>query len=127
MKTKEIGDYGERLAIGYLRRRFYRILERNYSSKHGEIDIIAKKKKRIVFIEVKTRRDCPESIKRYGRAAAAVNYEKRQHIRYAVKDYLRRNNTSLSPRIDIIEVYFSPDNIRKHRIVHIENAFGEKG
>lgn len=127
MNTKQKGDYGEKAAVRYLRRKFYRILERNYSTGHGEIDIIAKKKGHIVFCEVKTRKDSPCSIERYGRAARAVNYEKRQHIRYAAKEYLRNHNTDLIPRIDIIEVYFSPDNIRKHRIVHIESAFGEKG
>lgn len=126
MNTKATGDYGEKLAVRYLRRKFYRILARNYSSKHGEIDIIAKKKGYIVFFEVKTRKDSSFAIEKYGRAAKAVNFEKRGHIRYTVKDYLRNNNSSLTPRIDIIEVYLSPDNIKKHRIVHIENAFGEK-
>ena len=116
---KEIGDYGERLARRYLRRRLYRIVETNYTTKHGEIDIIAKKGRYIVFLEVKARN--AENTETFGRPALAVNYAKREHMRTAIKLYLARNNTALIPRIDIIEVYLSE---KGHRIEHIKNAFG---
>ncbi|MBR6513977.1 MAG: YraN family protein [Clostridia bacterium] len=119
---KETGDYGERLAKRYLRFRFYRILETNYKTRHGEIDIIAKKGKHIVFIEVKTRKQ--EHTEVYGRPALAVNYQKREHMRYSIKSYLARSNSKLIPRIDIIEVYLSE---KGHRIEHIKNAFGAQG
>lgn len=125
MSTKEIGDYGERLAVRYLRFRGYRILDRNYMSKHGEIDIIARKKDYLVFVEVKTRTN--QDVERYGRPAKAVNYCKREHIRYAIKDYLRTVNNKCKLRIDIIEVYLTSENSRKYRIEHIQNAFGGKG
>ncbi|MBR5515840.1 MAG: YraN family protein [Clostridia bacterium] len=124
MSKKEIGDYGEKLAQRYLRRRFYRIIETNYKTKHGEIDIIAKNRKHLVFCEVKTR-SCTEALKYFGNPASAVNYKKQQHILSAVKEYLYFNNTSLNPRIDIIEVYLDFENRKKYRIEHIENAFGE--
>ena len=121
MNKKEIGDYGERLARRYLRFRFYRILETNYKTRHGELDIIATRGKNIVFVEVKTRKE--EHTESYGRPAKAVDYNKRQHMRYSIKSYLARSNTTLSPRIDIIEVYLSG---KGHRIEHIKNAFGAK-
>ena len=119
---KEIGDYGEAIAQRYLRRRFYRIVETNYKTKHGEIDIIATKGRYIIFVEVKSRKE--EHTETYGRPAVAVNYRKREHIRYALKNYLLRNNTKLIPRIDIIEVYLSE---KGHRVEHIKNAFGAQG
>ncbi|MBR4880673.1 MAG: YraN family protein [Clostridia bacterium] len=119
MDNKEIGDYGERLARRYLKLRLYRIIDTNYKTRHGEIDIIAKKGRYIVFVEVKTRKE--EHTESYGRPALAVNYQKRQHIRHGVKSYLVRSNTDLSPRIDIIEVYLRE---KGHRIEHIKNAFG---
>ncbi len=122
MSTKKIGDYGEKLARRYLWLHGYRVIEKNYKSRHGEIDVIAKRGKYIVFVEVKTRSE--ENVSRYGRPARAVNYEKRQHIRYSVNEYLRGRNNKKQPRIDIIEVYLSGG---KHRIEHIKNAFGAKG
>ena len=119
MNTKEIGDYGEAIARRYLRRRLYRILETNYKTKHGEIDIIAKKGRYIVFCEVKTRR--AEHTDTFGRPAYAVNYAKREHMRTAIKLYLARNKTALIPRIDIIEVYLDE---KGHRTEHIKDAFG---
>lgn len=124
MTTKEIGDYGEKLAVKYLRRKFFRIVERNYRGRHGEIDIIAKNRKYLIFCEVKTRKET-EDLKYFGKPASAVNYKKQRHILSAVKEYLCCDNSKRIPRIDIIEVYLEPENIRKYRIEHIENAFGE--
>ena len=122
MNKKEIGDYGETLARRYLKRRLYRIVETNYKTKHGEIDIIAQKGRYIVFVEVKSRKE--EYTETYGRPATAVNYTKREHIRYAMKNYILRNNIKHIPRIDVIEVYLSE---KGHRIEHIKNAFGAQG
>ena len=122
MNTKAIGDRGEKLARRYLWFHGYRVIEKNYRARHGEIDIIAVKGRYIVFVEVKTRNEA--NVARFGRPARAVNYEKRQHIRYSVSEYLRGRNIKKQPRIDIIEVYLSG---RKHRIEHIVNAFGGRG
>lgn len=122
MNTKDIGDYGEALAVKYLKRRLYRIVETNYKAKHGEIDIIASKGRYIVFVEVKSRK--AEHAERYGRPAYAVNYSKREHIRSAIRSYLFFSHTKLRPRIDIIEVYLSE---KGHRIEHIKDAFGAEG
>lgn len=53
--TKHLGNAGEEEAASYLKKRGYKILERNYRTKFGEIDIVASKKRAIVFVEVKTR------------------------------------------------------------------------
>ncbi len=55
MKTKQVGEIGEDLAEKYFRRQGYRIIERNFYTRFGEIDIIVKKKNVLVFVEVKVR------------------------------------------------------------------------
>ena len=80
MKTKKrlIGDFGERMAARFLRRHGYRIVARNYRAGHLELDIVAKNRSEIVFVEVKTRSvvslddDMP-----YGPPSAAVNRAKK--------------------------------------------------
>lgn len=55
MRQKSLGNLGENLALKYLKNNGYQIITRNFSSKFGEIDIIAKEDSTLVFIEVKTR------------------------------------------------------------------------
>ena len=117
-----IGRGGEDIATEWLRERGYYIVERNWRIGHYEIDIIAQKGRYIVFVEVKSRKE--EYTETYGRPATAVNYTKREHIRYAMKNYILRNNIKHIPRIDVIEVYLSE---KGHRIEHIKNAFGAQG
>ena len=71
MKTEKRarGDRGEDAAVGYLRRRLYRILDRNYRAGGAEIDIVAKRGKTLAFVEVKTRRLEPGSETRLTRPA----------------------------------------------------------
>ena len=123
MTPSKLGKYGEKLAARYLRKNGYRIVCKNYVCPFGEIDIIAKNKTHLVFCEVKTRTDS-ENLKKYGRPARAVNADKRRHILLSARDYLRHANNRLLQRIDIIEVYVSPESKHKYRIEHIPGAFG---
>ena len=120
------GAYGERCAARWLRLRGYRIVGRNEEMRRGEIDIIAKRGKYIVFCEVKTRTESP-ALEIYGRPATAVNRTKREHFVGAVKEYLALHPTNKQPRIDIIEVYLDPQKKRRHRVVQIKSAFGADG
>ncbi|MBQ7160359.1 MAG: YraN family protein [Clostridia bacterium] len=119
------GARGERYAARWLRLHGYRVVGRNVEMRSGEIDIIAKRGKYLVFCEVKTRTETP-ALAVYGRPALAVNREKRRHIVYAAKQYLRLYPSKKQPRFDIIEVYLDPDNKRKHRIEQLINAFGDE-
>lgn len=120
MKTKTIGDYGERIAARYLSRHGYRIIERNYK-KAGifEIDIIAYDGDCLCFIEVKTRtRDD------YGLACEAVNYSKQRKIIKGASVYLALNNIDCPTRFDVVEVYVKDMNFfSKKKINIIKNAF----
>lgn len=106
------GSIGEFNAIKYLENKKYKILEKNYKNKLGEIDIIASFKNAIVFIEVKRRITLA-----FGRPGEAVGVYKQQKIRKIASLYLIKNKLTNSPcRFDVIEVL---DN----EINHIENAF----
>ena len=120
------GDLGERAAVRYLRFRFYRILDRNFRAGGAEIDIIAKKGKTLVFVEVKTRRVAPDDADRLTRPAAAVTRDKQEHIVRAAKIRLAQRPTpDCSIRFDVIEVYLDPrtDRDRVIRIEHVKAAF----
>ena len=100
---KQIGDYGEDLACEYLIKNNYKIIERNFRCKQGEIDIIAKdiKKNELVFIEVKTRLNF-----HFGSPAQSVNNIKQMHIINASKYYIyKKSLNSCFIRFDVIEVF----------------------
>ncbi len=111
--NQKIGRLGEYLATKYLQKLGYSIIERNFRCRQGEIDIIAKYRKELIFIEVKTRTNL-----NYGNPAEAVTLIKQKHIQKATQYYVYKNNLFNSfIRIDIIEVY-----IKKHeyKINHIK-------
>lgn len=106
------GDIGEALVVKFLKKKKYKILETNYTSKLGEIDIIALKDKTIVFIEVKARES-----KAFGRPCEAVTPYKQQKIRTVANYFLMLKGwTEENARFDVIEVLDGEIN-------HIENAF----
>ncbi len=100
--NKKIGNRGEELAEKFLQEQGYTIIERNFTCRQGEIDIIAKdnKQKELVFLEVKTR-----TSKKFGNAAEAVNKIKQKHIYQCAKYYIYINKIYNIPiRFDIIEI-----------------------
>lgn len=117
--SKDIGAYGERIAASYLKKHRYKIVECNFHSAHGEIDIIAQNKEYLVFVEVKARRDDPKHFADYGLPCEAVNKTKQQHILYTARLYLEKHPCDKAVRFDVVEVYLSE---RPH-VRHIENAF----
>lgn len=84
---KNLGKTGEDLALDYLKSHGFFVLERNFISKFGEIDIIAKKGLNLYFIEVKTRSNL-----KYGEPFEAVNKRKIFYIKKASQYYLLKNN-----------------------------------
>ncbi len=113
MNTKILGASGEQQAAEFLKEKGYKILETNFSNKIGEIDIIAKDKEFVVFVEVKAR-----SSKAFGLPSEAVNFHKQQKIRKVALSYLKSKKIleKVQCRFDVVEVL--GDEIR-----HIENAF----
>lgn len=84
-----LGKTGEDLALDFLKSHNFSVLEKNFRSKFGEIDIIAKKNDSIYFIEVKTR-----SNTNHGKPFESVNKRKVYHIKKTAQFYLLKNNSS---------------------------------
>jgi putative endonuclease len=99
-----LGQKGEELAIAKLRELKYKIIERNYRCPLGEIDIIAREKNTLVFVEVKTR-----ATRDFGGPAAAVNRHKQRHLSRAALTYLNQNQIRDMPaRFDVVTVEWTP-------------------
>ena len=111
-----LGKVGEDLACEELVRRGYAILERRYRTRYGEIDIIARVKDTVVFVEVKTRAG-----DQYGGGLAAVTPRKQQQIVRVAPDWLVRRRWSDRPcRFDVVTVDFEKG---QPRIEVFQHAF----
>jgi putative endonuclease len=111
-----LGKKGEELALAQLKALKYRILERNFKCRLGEIDIIARDKNTLVFIEVKTR-----ATKDFGGPAAAVNERKQRQLSKVALTYLNQKNLHTVPaRFDVVAIELIPPS---PRIEVIRNAF----
>lgn len=116
-KRLALGKKGEDLAAWYLQERGYSIVLRNYRERSGEIDIIARDGKTLVFVEVKTRQTGASYF-----PAEAVTRRKQAQIGRVAQEYLLRRNLYNEPaRFDVVSVSMSPDG--KAAIEHIANAF----
>ena len=118
-KTDLLGPWGETLAAAYLQKKCYQIVACNYKCRFGEIDLIAKNRKEIVFVEVKLRKSAD-----FVQAREYVGYQKQNRIRTTAEIWLQANPTELQPRFDVIEIY-APDGMAttKPQIIHLEDAF----
>jgi len=115
MSNIEIGKYGENLACEFLINKGYVIVDRNYKfSRYGEIDIIAKDKDELCFVEVKTRRT-----DKFGTPMEAITKDKLLKILSCIKNYT--SNTDLKykrTRIDAISIELSE---KEPKITHVKN------
>ena len=116
-KKQKIGSKGENLACRYLINNKYKIVERNFRCRQGEIDIIAYdyESLELVFFEVKTRTNFY-----YGFPSEAVNTQKQRHIMNSIKYYLYGNKIEDTYiRIDVIEIVFYKG---KYKLNHLKNV-----
>ena len=113
---QQFGKESESLAVGMLKKKGYQILETNYMTKLGEIDIIAKDGKALVFIEVKARKT-----QRYGDPKFSITPHKQKKISMAALYYLKETGQmNTKARFDVVTVksHFNPPKIEI-----IKNAF----
>lgn len=118
MKTKrqKFGEQGEALAARHLKKAGYKIIETNYRTRLGEIDIIAKDKDTIVFVEVKTRTSV-----HFGSPKWAVTPQKQKKISMVALYYLKATDQSTArARFDVVAVISNRD---KPQVEIIKNAF----
>ena len=114
MKNKTLGNAGEDLACRYLEKQGYEVLERNkHYSKFCEIDIIAKHKSTIVFVEVKTRKT-----NEFGTPSEAITKTKYENLKKGIQFYLSENKVK-DFRIDVIGITLKPEL----KIEHLKNIY----
>ena len=113
------GAWGEALAAEYLRKKRYTLVAAGFQCKFGEIDLIVRDRKHLVFVEVKLRRS-----PKFAKASEYVDWRKQDRIRITASVYLSSHPTSLQPRFDVIEIY-APEGTatEKPEIYHLEDAF----
>ena len=113
------GAWGEALAAEYLRKKRYDIIASGYRCRFGEIDLVVRDRKHLVFVEVKLRKTST-----FAQAKEYVDFNKQKRLRMTAAMYLSEYPTELPARFDVIEVY-APDGpaTKKPEIIHMEDAF----
>lgn len=115
---RRLGTKGERAAESLLRRRRYRILERNYACRYGEADIVADDSGTLVFVEVKTR-----VTGRYGPPEISVTPRKQRRYSRVALHYMKEHGVSDVPvRFDVVSIIMTDEGKVLQREV-IPNAF----
>ena len=113
------GAWGEALAAEYLRKKHYTPVAAGYRCKFGEIDLIVKDRRHLVFVEVKLRRSAG-----FARAMEYVDRRKQDRLRITASIYLSQYPTKLQPRFDVIEIYAPAGTMTQNpEIYHLEDAF----
>ena len=114
----KVGKIGEALAIEHFKARGYEIRAQNYRTRSGEIDLIVQRGKRVVFVEVKTRRSS-----KFGIPQAAVTPTKQRQISKIALSYLQKHKLLDVPcQFDVVAIVLSW-NFELIKLQHIENAF----
>lgn len=118
-QKQKTGNYGEELAVKFLQQNGYEIVEQNYRFGHGEIDIVAKDKNTLVFVEVKYRNNLE-----FGPPVLAVTKTKQKQVRKIAEMYINEKEKQVKfedARIDVIAILKLPNH--EPKINHIINAF----
>jgi len=120
MKKQETGKLGEQVACKALEKQGYRILEKNYRCRYGEIDIVARQRDYIVFIEVRSKTG-----NAFGTPEESVTAAKKNKLIATALDYLSSHpGLPENWRIDFVAVELNPAGGEPKRIEIIENALG---
>ncbi|MDO8524755.1 MAG: YraN family protein [bacterium] len=121
-QNQKIGQIGEDIATDYLKKKGYKILERNFKTKWGELDIVASHKRTIVFVEVKTliKKTASEFL-----PEDEITYHKAQQLQKMTQIYLSHKKLPLDvdQQIDIMAIEFN--TIDDYVVRHTENAIGD--
>jgi putative endonuclease len=113
---QRLGQWGEQVAADYLAARGYAVLERNFRTRHGELDIVARREDALIFVEVKTRASSA-----YAFPEEAVTRRKQLHLLSAAEDYLESNPQSGPTwQVDVIAVEGRPGT--EPIVTHFENV-----
>jgi putative endonuclease len=116
-QNQRIGAEGEELAAAHLTAKGYRIIERNYRCKGGELDIIARDGKTLVFVEVKTRRNAAFGVPQM----AVTPFKQRQIMKAALTWLAHHRQQDAAARFDVLAITMRGN--ASPQIEHIESAF----
>lgn len=117
LSRAELGALGEQLAVGHLTDAGLRVLDRNWRTRHGELDVVARDGDSLVFCEVKARRGTG-----YGAPAAAVTPAKQQRLRSLALQWLAAHDEHARDlRFDVVSVLVRPG--RPPEVTHLRGAF----
>lgn len=115
MDRQSLGKLGEQVAATYLKNQGYEILGKNFRTRYGEIDIIARLSRTLVFVEVRSRGSV-----RFGTPEESVIYDKQNKLRLTSAYFLSKNKLQHeSYRIDVIGIIFEGT---KARLRHHKNV-----
>ena len=115
-QRQRLGQRSEDLAVKFLKKGGYKIVVRNYRIPIGEIDIIARDRQSLVFVEVKARRTA-----KFGSPKAAVTYRKQRKISMVALAYLKETHqTQADARFDVVSIDYSTD---QPKLEIVKNAF----
>lgn len=119
MNSKLQGSWGEALALDYLKKKKYIPVAMGYRSRWGEIDLIVRDARYIVFTEVKVRKN-----DKFAAAREFVDSKKQERLRKTAEIWLIQHETALQPRFDVIEIYapLGTETVDP-KLIHLENAF----
>ncbi len=122
---REIGNLGESFALTYLKDKKYIFIEKNWTCKIGELDLIFRDKNTLVFVEVKTRVDSPFAAKHI---FDNITWKKQKKLRQLAQIYLFKNfrdNARPYYRIDVVGVILSRENWDLVKVNHITSAISD--
>jgi putative endonuclease len=120
-RNRNFGNFGERVAASHLESKGYEILERNYSTREGEIDIIASRGDDLVFVEVRSRRG-----RNFGTPEESISGRKAAHVRAAAAAYVQEHpNSPPNQRVDVVALELDAKG-RVLRVEQIENAIEDE-
>lgn len=111
---QKIGKLGEKIAKNYLKKKGYKILEQNYHTRYGEIDLVILKEEKIIFVEVKTR-----TSKEFGWPEESISRKKLTHLILAAQIFLQKNKLTKPWQIDCLSLEFNSGE--EPIITHLEN------
>jgi len=111
-----IGKSKEKLACQYLEEKGFKLIEKNYYCRRGEIDLIMRDQDSLVFVEVRYRKNA-----NFGSALESVNTKKQKCLIFSAEHYLQQTHTPLAARFDVVAISGSDTN---PVIDWVKNAFG---
>jgi putative endonuclease len=115
-KTSDLGKLAEDFAVGFLQEKGYKIIDRNFRSRFGEIDIVAEESGTLVFVEVKARWS-----QKFGSPEEAVTPQKLYRIRKTAEYYaLINSKTDQKMRIDVVALEINDGKIASSKIINVD-------